>query len=293
MRLSAQSLKDTVVLVVEDDEDNRELVQVFLEGQGATVRTADSLAAAKLALAERLPDVVLTDMRFSDGDGFDLLDALRAIEGAASVPVIAVTGRAELSARDRAVEAGFTKYVTKPFDVFALLAAVASAAALKHDAPMATASDATEAAIERLIAANDVRRLLAVLNGHGTYQYSSIFRFADGKLDSVWTFDRARPNADASAVDLPIAGSYCTYIESAAAPIYITDATTDPRVADHPKRDILRSYCGVPLFRADGSLFGTLCHYDEEPRPLAPALIAEMERVATALSAALPPASAR
>jgi CheY-like chemotaxis protein len=290
--LSSQSLKDTVVLVVEDNEDNRDLVQAFLEGEGATVLTADSLAAAKLALAERLPDVVLTDMRFPDGDGFDLLDALRAMEGAASVPVIAVTGRAELSARERAVAAGFTKYVTKPYDVFALLAAVASAAALKHEAPIATASDSTEAAVERLIAANDVRRLLAVLNGHGTYRYSSLFRFADGRLDSIWTFDRARPNADASATDLPIAGSYCTYIESATAAIYITDAKTDPRVADHPKRDSLRSYCGVPLFRADGSLFGTLCHYDEEPRPLAPTVIAEMERVAKALVASLP-ASAR
>jgi CheY-like chemotaxis protein len=291
--VAPQSLKDTVVLVVEDDQDNRELVQAFLESHGATVRTAGSLAAAKEAFAERLPDVVLTDMRFPDGDGFELLRALRAQEGAESLPVIAVTGRAELSARERAVEAGFTKYVTKPFDVFALIAAVASAAALKRQAPAAATLETTEAAVERLIAANDVRGVLELLNGHSAYHYSSIFRFADGKLDSVWTFDRAARRVDASAPDLPIAASYCTYVASAAAAFHVADAPTDPRVADHSKRQSVRSYCGVPLFRADGSLFGTLCHYDEEPRPLEPAVIAELERVAEKLTAVLPPANAR
>jgi CheY-like chemotaxis protein len=287
-----QSLKNMVVLVVEDDEDNRDLVQEFLEHQGATVRTAGSVMDAKQAFADGLPDVVLTDMNFADGDGFEVLTALRACEGAASLPVIAVTGQAERSARARAIEAGFTKYVTKPFDVFALVAAVASVAALKNQAPVAGTSESAEAALERLVAANDVAGLLAALNGHSTYRYTALFRFAQGKLDSVWTFDRTRGGVDAFPPDLPIGASYCTYVASAAAPFHVADSNTDPRVADHPKRETLRAYCGFPLFRADGTLFGTLCQYDEEPRPLEPSVIAEMERVATTLTAQLPPADA-
>jgi CheY-like chemotaxis protein len=286
-----QSLENTIVLVVEDDEDNRDLVQGFLERQGATVRSAGSVMDAKQAFAEGLPDVVLTDMNFADGDGFEVLTALRACEGAASLPIIAVTGQAERSARERAIEAGFTKYVTKPFDVFALIAAVASAAALKNQAPVAAISESA-AAVERLVAANDVAGLLAVLNGNSKYRYTSLFRFAQGKLESVWTFDRSRRSVDAFAPDLPIGASYCTYVASAAAPFHVADSQTDPRVADHPKRETLRAYCGVPLFRADRTLFGTLCHYDEEPRPLEPAVIAEMERAATLLTAQLPPADA-
>lgn len=290
--MAPPSLKSLVVLVVEDDEDNRELVQTFLEREGATVRTAATVTEAKEAFAAGLPDVVLTDMHFADGDGFELLTALRGMHGGASLPVIAVTGRADLRTRERAVEAGFTKYVTKPIDVFALIGAVASAAALERQAPAAAASESAESAVERLIAANDIRGLLALLNGKTSYRYSSIFRFADGNLDSVWTFDRTRRSVDASTPDLPIVASYCLYVASAAAPFHVADAKTDPRVADHPKRESLRAYSGVALFRADATLFGTLCHYDEEPRPLDPTVIAEMERAAKALSAMLPAADA-
>ena len=45
----------------------------------------------------------------------------------------------------------------------------------------------------------------------------------------------------------------------------IEDAASDPRTIGHPKRDELSTYIGVPLFRADGSMFGTLCGYDPLP----------------------------
>ena len=43
-------------------------------------------------------------------------------------------------------------------------------------------------------------------------------------------------------------------------------AKPDARTAAHPARDVVRSYCGVPIFEAEGALIGTLCHYDLVPR---------------------------
>ena len=43
------------------------------------------------------------------------------------------------------------------------------------------------------------------------------------------------------------------------------DADLDGRVVDHPKRPVVKAYCGVPIPRTDGSIFGTICHFDFDP----------------------------
>jgi len=269
------SIQGLGVLVVEDDLDNRELVELYLESQGARVKTAASAAAARAILVDWSPDVILTDISLPDEDGFAFLTRLRASDATRQTPVIAVTGRAEEAARSRAIAAGFHKFISKPFDVFALPAAVASAVVPRGPS----------GSLERQLQGRDVRALLMDLNATTSYRYTSILRFLEGgSLESVWTVDRDSARVDEFPPDMPLAASYCVFVEQTRAAFTVADASEDPRVGDHPKRDQLRSYCGVPLFRADGTIFGSLCHYDPAPRPVDAAALAEMQRVAGLLA---------
>jgi GAF domain-containing protein len=74
--------------------------------------------------------------------------------------------------------------------------------------------------------------------------------------------------------------------------VSVEDALADARTLDHPKREALRAYCGVPLLRSDGTLFGTVCHYDERPHPVDPATVVALAQLAARLTRELPLARA-
>ena len=111
------------VLVVEDDEDGREVVSTSLETAGAEVRAAGSVAAAIATLATWTPHAVVTDIAMPGQDGFALLIAVRDIHPA--MPVIALSGYATASDQRRIADAGFTRQLTKPVDVGVLAQALA------------------------------------------------------------------------------------------------------------------------------------------------------------------------
>jgi DNA-binding response OmpR family regulator len=113
-------LRDVAILVADDNEDGAELLQLFLERQGARVQIAGTGRQALEALATFKPEVLLLDITLPDMDGFELLVAVRALAGFEATPAIAVTGRS--SERDKAsVEAaGFARHFVKPFDVHEL-----------------------------------------------------------------------------------------------------------------------------------------------------------------------------
>jgi two-component system, OmpR family, response regulator len=111
------------VLLIEDDEDNRELMAEVLEGAGYQVLTAASGTAGLRALAEHSVDVVVTDVGMPGMGGLEVARAAKEI--APGVPVVVVTGYTErediASARGREVDA----VLVKPVDPDALVAAVA------------------------------------------------------------------------------------------------------------------------------------------------------------------------
>ena len=277
------SLTGLRVLLIDDDQDTRELLEIVLDSRGARVRTALSAAIARDAIRDEAPDVILTDINLPHEDGFAFVASLRADPTTRDIPVIALTGHAEQEARLRAVEAGFQKFITKPFDVLALSTAIASVARKDR----ASVVELDDARIAQLIAERDMRALLGALNAATPYRYTSVIRFVNGKLESVWTFDRTNQDVDSFTPDLPITASYCSFVRDANAPYSITDSMTDDRVGGHPKRESLRAYCAVPLVRSDGSSFGTLCHYDEAAQPLSSSVVGAMERVARLLTPAL------
>lgn len=123
------SISGLAVLVVEDQADSRELLELFLEGQGATVRVAGSAAEAREVLGSFRADVILTDVTLPGEDGFAFIAELRANPSTKHIPAVAVTGHSDDASRKRALNAGFQNFLPKPFDVFALPAVLESAVA--------------------------------------------------------------------------------------------------------------------------------------------------------------------
>jgi CheY-like chemotaxis protein len=119
------------VLVVEDDDDARGLVEKVLETRGGQVKTVSSAKEALDLLARERFDVLLSDIEMPGTDGYQLLRDLRlrpSSEGG-SVPAVALTAYARTEDRLRALRAGFQLHLAKPVHPSELVTVVASLAA--------------------------------------------------------------------------------------------------------------------------------------------------------------------
>ncbi|SDF28575.1 Signal transduction histidine kinase [Blastococcus aurantiacus] len=111
------------VLVVDDNADMRSYLARLLGAHWAVRTTANGEEALR-AVAERQPDVVLTDVMMPRIDGFELLRALRSDPATRHIPVIMLTARAGLEASVEGLEAGVDDYLAKPFRADELIARV-------------------------------------------------------------------------------------------------------------------------------------------------------------------------
>ncbi len=113
------------VLVVDDEEDARDLARLAFEQAGARVSLAASAREA-LATLDRGPvDVLVSDIGMPGTNGYALLESVRARGADAQIPAIALTAYARLEDRERALRAGFQLHVPKPIDPRRLVRAVA------------------------------------------------------------------------------------------------------------------------------------------------------------------------
>jgi PAS domain S-box-containing protein len=116
------------VLLVEDEEDAREMLGYLLREHGAHVEAVGSAREAMQAFDARPFDIMLSDLEMPEEDGYSLLRRIRARQGGAPrrIPAVAVTayGRAEDQAR--ATAAGFDRHIVKPIDVADLVTTVAT-----------------------------------------------------------------------------------------------------------------------------------------------------------------------
>ncbi len=118
-----QPLNGLNILIVEDDPDSREVLQLFLEQSGADILSAESALEAMTLLSEAklnggLPDIILSDLAMPDEDGYSLISRIRKLpsENGGSIPALALSAFASNDNKQKAFEAGFQKYHTKPFE---------------------------------------------------------------------------------------------------------------------------------------------------------------------------------
>lgn len=136
--------------------------------------------------------------------------------------------------------------------------------------------------VRALIHRGDVRGALAVLNARTEHRFTSLYRFDDDVLRNVWFYDREQPELEAIG-SMPVRASYCVFVRDQRATFRVDNADTDARVAEHPKREQIRAYCGVPLLDPDGRMFGTVCHFDYRPFAISDENVALMEALAPLL----------
>src|SRR5689334_7955274 len=109
------------ILLVEDNELNRDMLSRRLSRRGhQVVEATDGEVALALAASER-PDLILMDMSLPVLDGWEATRRLKAAPATRLIPVIALTAHAMSSDRDKALEAGCDDYDTKPVELPRLL----------------------------------------------------------------------------------------------------------------------------------------------------------------------------
>ncbi len=112
------------ILLVEDNEMNRDMLSRRLTRRGHAVTTAtDGQAAVEATLADR-PDVVLMDMGLPVMDGWEAARRIKGDARTAAIPVIALTAHAMAEDRERALAAGCDEFDTKPVDLERLWAKI-------------------------------------------------------------------------------------------------------------------------------------------------------------------------
>lgn len=101
------------IALVEDNPDNRLLVQAILEDEYEIQEYEDGQEALEGMAADR-PDLVLLDISLPGMDGTEVLTRMRADKVLAPIPVVALTAHAMAGDRQRFLDAGFDAYLTKP-----------------------------------------------------------------------------------------------------------------------------------------------------------------------------------
>jgi CheY-like chemotaxis protein len=109
------------ILLVEDNELNRDMLSRRLTRRGHTVRTAVDGPQALAMAQDELPELILMDISLPGLDGWEVTRRLKAAEGTGSIPIIALTAHASTSDRLRSMEAGCDDYDTKPVEFDRLL----------------------------------------------------------------------------------------------------------------------------------------------------------------------------
>ena len=114
----------TTILIVEDNEMNRDMLSRRLERKGYQVLIAVDGETGIAKARETMPDLVLMDMSLPVMDGWEATRRMKSDDALKHIPIIALTAHAMASDRDKALEAGCNDYDTKPIELPRLLAKI-------------------------------------------------------------------------------------------------------------------------------------------------------------------------
>lgn len=121
------------VMVIDDEPDNLEVVAETLEFRGAQVKTAPNGKEALEALQGFEATLILTDLSMPVMDGWVLRSQVKTDPKTAHLPVLALSAHAIAGDQERALEAGFDGYLTKPVNILTLVDDIRSAAITPND----------------------------------------------------------------------------------------------------------------------------------------------------------------
>ena len=114
------------ILVVDDNNDSRELVVKVLKNRGyEMIEAIDGEDALEKAVSEK-PDLILMDISIPKLNGYEVTKRLKSLEEVKEIPVVALTAHAMKGDRAKAIEAGCEGYISKPINVRELPAQIKS-----------------------------------------------------------------------------------------------------------------------------------------------------------------------
>jgi CheY-like chemotaxis protein len=116
----------TNILLVEDNEENRDMLGRRLQRQGFAVCFAVDGPLGVTMAAQEMPDLILMDIALGDMDGWEATRRIKANPKTAAIPIIALTAHALATDRAKSFEAGCSEYDTKPVDLSRLLGKIRS-----------------------------------------------------------------------------------------------------------------------------------------------------------------------
>ncbi len=125
--------EDNSLLIVDDDEPFLRRLARAMEKRGFAVETANSVAAGKAIVTGRPPAYAVIDLRLEDGNGLDVVEALR--ERRKDARIVVLTGYGAIATAVAAVKLGATDYLAKPADANDVTAALLAPAASKPPPP--------------------------------------------------------------------------------------------------------------------------------------------------------------
>lgn len=134
------------ILIADDYEDNRELLRLILETSGYSLREARNGRECVEVAREAVPDIALIDLSMPVLDGWGALEQMRADERTRAIPCVALTAFAADEDRQRALEAGFDAYLSKPYrarDILDIITRLLAAQNGDRPTPPETLSDGT------------------------------------------------------------------------------------------------------------------------------------------------------
>ena len=128
--MASRELEGLSVILIEDDEDTRDVVRRLLETAGADVRAAGSAAEGMELFHDRRPDLLLVDIAMPGEDGLSFMRRLRGLSAdeGGQTPAAALTARAVIEDRLESLKAGFQAHMAKPVPPAELIEVMATLA---------------------------------------------------------------------------------------------------------------------------------------------------------------------
>jgi GAF domain-containing protein/DNA-binding response OmpR family regulator len=165
------------VLLIEDNKDMVDQFRRILQREGFNVQTADHVAYAEAMVSNLRPNVIVMDVNFSEGDGWNILQRLKDRDDTFDIPIVIVSLSGE---SEKAYQYGAHNFIQRPFVPEQLVEAVLNAE--------------KESNIDRILIIDDepdaIRLLTQLLNENGTYRVFS----AENGIEGISLIARRRPD---------------------------------------------------------------------------------------------------